>query len=405
MKKKQSSPHHGSLALLRETLRLFLEKDIPADRALNEIFRKHKLREEQTRSELARRFYGIIRYWRPLVNAIGADSFETVNEIRGLVETYNAWRFILRGEEPSFQGPVADRLKKYARIRIMRESLPDWLDTYAVEQLGETHWEKLAQALNEEPKIFLRVNTLKTDRDQLVTRLREENVPAEPVAGTDQTLLVKRYVNVFGLASYKDGWFEVQDYASQFVAPFVMAEPGMRVADCCAGNGGKTLHLAALMKNKGRIVAMDVSEKKLQELRNRCSRNGVDLVEIKTSPAAGSKLSGEGSFDRVLLDVPCSGSGVLRRNPDIRWRLQPEDLSRLIVQQQEILRRYAPLVKAGGMLVYATCSVFPSEGEMQVKTFLQEHADAWILDAEMRIDPVSQPGDGFYMARIKKISP
>lgn len=402
MKKGQASAQLGSLALLKETLTLFLEKDITADRALNETFRRHRLRDDRMRMELAWRFYGILRSWRPLVTALGTDSFETVAAIRELVEMWNAWRKICKGEEPAFSGPAIDRLKKYFRVRKMRESFPDWIDDLAVKELGEEHWTKLAHELNQEPKQFLRVNTLKTNRTKLVERLREEQVDAEPVAGTADTLLVKQYVNIFQLPSFKDGWFEMQDYSSQFVAPFLDVKPGMRVGDGCAGNGGKTLHLAALMQNKGKIVAMDISPKKLDELRVRCTRNGADLVETKQIDARKPDKRLEESFDRLLLDVPCSGTGVIKRNPDIRWRLIPDELQQLIREQKAILEANASFVKAGGKLVYATCSILPSEGENQVRDFLKTHDEDWELEEELRVDPVSSPGDGFYMARMKK---
>lgn len=402
MKKGKASPHLGSLALLKETLTLFMQKDVTGDRALNEIFKKHRLRDERTRQELAWRFYGILRSWRPLVAALGNDSFESVTAIRELVETWNAWRKICKGENPSFDGPVIDRLKKYVRVRKMRESFPDWLDDRAVKELGEAHWEKLAHELNQDPKLFLRVNTLKAKRGGLIERLKTEEVDAEPVAGTIDTIIVKQFVNLFQLPSFKEGLYEMQDYSSQLVAPFLEVKPGIRVADACAGNGGKTLHLAALMQNKGKIVALDISPRKLDELRTRCARNGVDLVETKLIDSDKVVKRMEGSFDRLLLDVPCSGTGVMKRNPDIRWRLLPEDMERLLRQQKEILEQNAVLVKSGGKMVYATCSIFPSEGEEQVQSFLKTHEEQWELEEEMRVDPVSSPGDGFYMARMKK---
>lgn len=404
MKKGKSSPHLGSLALLKETLTLFMQKDITADRALNEIFRKHKLRDERMRAELARRFYGIIRSWRPLVTAMGTDEFESMTAIRELVEMWNAWRKICKGEEPAFTGPAIDRLKKYSRVRKMRESFPDWIDDRAIQELGEAHWEKLSHELNQEPKLFLRVNTLKTNREELVQVLRDEEVDAEPVAGTADTLLVKQFVNIFQLPSFKAGLYEMQDYASQIVAPFLDLKPGMRVADGCAGNGGKTLHIAALMQNKGKIVALDVSPRKLDELRTRCTRNGVDLVETKLVDSEKVIQQMKGTFDRLLLDVPCSGTGVMKRNPDIRWRLIPAELEQMIREQKQILESNSSLVKPGGKLVYATCSIFPSEGEEQVRAFLKSHESDWELEEELRVDPVSSPGDGFYLARMKNIS-
>src|SRR6185369_699383 len=154
----------------------------------------------------------------------------------------------------------------------------------------------------------------------------------------------------------QEGLFEIQDGASQQVAPMLDPKPGERVIDACAGGGGKTLHLAALMKNKGRIISMDVSEVKLKALRERCSRNGVDIAEVKVIESSKTIKRLEKNADRVLLDVPCSGLGVLRRNPDKKWKLKPEDFIELRKLQAEILESYSEMTKVGGRLVYATCS-------------------------------------------------
>ena len=150
------------------------------------------------------------------------------------------------------------------------------------------------------------------------------------------------------------------------MAPLLDAKPGERVIDACAGGGGKTLHLAALMKNKGKIIAMDITERKLQSLRERCSRNGVDIAETRVIESMKTIKRLEKSADRVLLDVPCTGLGVLRRNPDKKWKISPEEITRLNALQKEILENYSQMVKIGGRLVYATCSCLPSENEKQV---------------------------------------
>jgi 16S rRNA (cytosine967-C5)-methyltransferase len=408
MTKKKTTPKGtsplGIPALLLETLSYFIDDAYTADRALNETFKKYKIRDQEQRSELALRFYGIVRFWRPLVTALGEDKFETHEQVRRLIGVSNAWKKIYAGEkQENLTGPPAERLNKYMRVRKLRESYPDWLDAFAVEQLGEESWEALSKALNKEPRLYLRTNTLKIKRELLMQKLKAEGVEAFMPNDSADALIVKVYANVFALESFHEGLFEVQDIASQRVSEFLDVQPGMRVADACAGNGGKTLHIAALMQNKGKIVAMDVVQNKLDELRARCTRNGVDLVEAKliNSPEAISKMAG--TFDRVLLDVPCTGTGVLRRNPDIRWRLYPEDVEEMVKKQEEILRTNAALVKQNGKLVYATCSIFPCEGEEQVKRFLEANADSWKLEEEMRINPVSDDGDGFYLARMKKI--
>jgi 16S rRNA (cytosine967-C5)-methyltransferase len=202
------------------------------------------------------------------------------------------------------------------------------------------------------------------------------------------------------MAAFKEGLFEVQDASSQCVAPFLQVEPGMKVIDACAGGGGKTLHIGALMQNKGRILALDVHQWKLNELRKRCGRAGVDVAETRMIEGSKSIKRLAGYADRVLLDVPCSGLGVLRRNPDAKWKLSNEEIDRLIIEQQDILTRYSVMVKPGGKLVYATCSVLPSENEDQVQKFLAKHGDDWTLEEEMKINPAESGHDGFYGARL-----
>ncbi|MEO5644975.1 MAG: RsmB/NOP family class I SAM-dependent RNA methyltransferase, partial [Bacteroidia bacterium] len=363
MSKKKTTPKGtsplGIPALLLETLANFIDDGNTADRALTETFRKYKIRDQEQRSELALRFYGIIRFWRPLVTALGEDKFETLEQVKRLIGAWNAWKKIYAGEkQENLAGPVAERMNKYMRVRKLRESYPDWLDAFAVEQLGEATWEAMSKSLNKEPKLYLRVNTLKIKRELLMQKLKAEGVEAYMHNDSEDALIVKVFANVFALESFHEGLFEVQDIASQRVSAFVDVQPGMRVADACAGNGGKTLHLAALMQNKGKLVAMDVMQNKLDELRARCTRNGIDLAETKLINSQEMIAKMNGTFDRVLLDVPCSGTGVLRRNPDIRWRLYPEDIQEMVKKQQEILESYSTLVKQNGKLVYATCSIF-----------------------------------------------
>ncbi len=178
----------------------------------------------------------------------------------------------------------------------------------------------------------------------------------------------------------------------------------MRVIDACAGGGGKTLHLAALMQNRGRILALDVHGWKLEELRRRCRRAGVDIVETRLIENSKSVKRLQDSADRLLLDVPCSGMGVLRRNPDAKWKLSPEQLQRLELEQATILERYSAMVKVGGKMVYATCSILPAENERQIERFLSTRAGSWELEQQWHSEPQSQGWDGFFAARLRRIS-
>ena len=181
--------------------------------------------------------------------------------------------------------------------------------------------------------------------------------------------------NAIYFQTLKEGLFEIQDASSQLVAAALEVEPGMRVIDTCAGAGGKSLHIAALMENKGQIIATDIYESKLRKLKIRTRRAGVFNITTKEidSPKVMKKM--KGTADRVLIDAPCSGIGVLRRNPDSKWKLEPEFVENIIKTQAEILENYSQLVKPGGKLVYATCSIFPSENEKQVHGFLKNHPE------------------------------
>ena len=176
-------------------------------------------------------------------------------------------------------------------------------------------------------------------------------------------------------------------------------QPGERIADACAGAGGKTLHLAALMKNKGKILALDIHDYKLNELKIRTRRAGVDIVETRVIDSSKVIKRLADSFDRVLLDVPCSGMGVLRRNPDSKWKLNPEEIQKMQSLQKEILGSYSKMVKPGGILVYATCSLLPSENQKQVEAFMGE---GWTLLQEIVVLPDEGRGDGFYAAKLKR---
>jgi 16S rRNA (cytosine967-C5)-methyltransferase len=281
----------------------------------------------------------------------------------------------------------------------IRASVPDWLNQMGKKEIGD-EWPDLLRALNRPAEVFLRANTVKIQAKPLAINLLKEEIETKTMPDLpDGLLLVKRQA-IFRSTCFQNGLFEVQDGGSQMISPFLQVAPGMRVIDACAGAGGKSLHLACLMKNQGLITALDVHDYKLDELRKRFRRNKITIIEPKliTGPHIIAQLRNKA--DRVLLDVPCSGTGVLRRNPDAKWKLKPEEVERLKVLQAEILRDYSQMVKPGGKLVYATCSVLPGENQHQVKAFLAAHGDEWKLEEEKTWTPNKQGFDGFYAARL-----
>ena len=200
--------------------------------------------------------------------------------------------------------------------------------------------------------------------------MQSEGIETEFLPNYPSALKLKERANVFVTEAFKDGWFEVQDASSQLVAEFLDVKPGMKVVDTCAGAGGKTLHLASLMENKGLLIAMDIYESKLKKLKVRARRNGVHNFDMRVIDSTKPIKKLHNKADRVLIDAPCSGLGVLRRNPDAKWKLEPEFLDRIRGVQADVLQQYSKIVKPGGKLVYATCSVLPSENQDQVNKFL-----------------------------------
>ncbi len=382
----------------------------PADKVIQFHLKNNRKWGSQDRRLFAECVYDLVRWWRKLLFVADvpwpADDTWQVS-MRGPHErAVEAWCLLNevelgRGVVRAFKS--AEGLRKIWRDptlpRSVRESIPDWMDTWASQQLGE-QWDRVVSVLNSPAPVFLRANRLKTTPEELVQKLRAEKIESER-AGEDGVRLVKR-ANVFLTKAFHAGLFEVQDLNSQKVAPALLAEPGMRVIDACAGAGGKSLHLAALMKNKGKIISMDVHEKKLEQLRLRATRAGATSIEARLIENNKTRKRLEGTAERLLLDVPCSGMGVLRRNPDSKWRLTREEVQRLIELQREILTGYSSMCKKGGLLMYATCSIMPLENSVQVRSFLSQSETGFELDTEETHWPEADGADGFYFARLKR---
>lgn len=292
--------------------------------------------------------------------------------------------------------------------RSTRHALPEWLDQMAVQLLGETHWQSELTALDQAAPIFIRVNALKATPQQVVTALAKSNIVSQAVASMPNTLRIEGRKNLTATDVYRKGWIELQDAGSQCIAPFCGVQPGMTVLDACAGAGGKTLHLADLMNNKGTIVAMDTDKRKLAILEQRAQRAGITI--IRTRHLNTPKVIDRYRFaaDRLLLDVPCSGLGAMRRQPDLKWHLSPQKIAELIALQSDILNRYSAMLHPEGRLIYATCSILPTENEQQIANFLQnnhqnaENKPTFALLQQQYISPADTGFDGFYMAKLKR---
>ena len=385
-----------------------------ADKVVEFAFKRHPKWGSRDRRLFAESLYEIVRHWRWFWHLAGLPDDEHAKRESITVERlWLVWAayWIQAGNDLPFfdeltpvrRGAIIERSKQDVPPAV-RASLPDWLDARLARELGEA-WPPIRTTLNQPAEVFLRVNTLKTDRRSLKARLAQDGFMTEVLKDIPSALRMQQRYHIFAMTAFKEGLFEVQDASSQRVAPFLEVEPGMKVVDACAGAGGKTLHLAALMQNKGRILALDVHDWKLAELRKRAARAGVDVVETRLIEGTKTLKRLAGYADRLLLDVPCSGLGVLRRNPDAKWKLSDAEIERLIAEQQDILQRYSALVKPGGKLVYATCSVLPSENEQQVQRFLAAQGDRWALEQELHIDPAATGHDGFYAARLRRLAP
>ena len=282
----------------------------------------------------------------------------------------------------------------------LRLSYPNWMMERLVVDLGEADAFALAAAMNERAPLAVRSNGVKVSREELVARLAEEGVVARPTELSPTGLLFETRVNAFGLSAFRDGLFEVMDEGSQLVAEAVAPPPRGRVVDACAGAGGKTLALAALLDGQGRILALDSNGKKLEELRRRARR--ASLSNVAAREVRGVELPAEaklGAWDRVLVDAPCSGLGTLRRNPEARWRLEPRTVDAFPAQQLSLMVTYAPLVAPGGRLVYATCTLLRQENESVVERFLAERPDFVLMPLKeiWGKERAGRLGDGTYL--------
>ncbi len=390
--------HRPLVESVCEALDDIFEKGYYADKVIERHLKFQRKWGARDRKYFAETVYDIVRWYRLLIELAESDDFFDIWRAYTLKrgQTLPDWA---ESDRMSLES-IADRMQELTGLPL-RASVPDWLYRRGQAEIGES-WDSLIQALNQPAPVYLRVNTLKGSREDLQNLLRTEEIETQFTSDPDGLVLLERK-SVFRTEAFKKGLFEVQDSSSQKVAPLLAVQPGHRVVDACAGAGGKALHLAALMKNKGKIIAMDIHEWKLKELKTRAARGGVDIIETRAIENTKTVKRLEGSFDRVLLDVPCSGLGVLRRNPDTKWKLTVEELERLNGLQAQIIKDYASMAKVGGRMVYATCSILPSENEKQVQKFLAQNPN-WKLVEEMSIRPDQGGSDGFYGAALVRES-
>lgn len=404
----------------------------PADAKLGEFFRNNRELGTKERAFVAESVYGVLRRLRYL-STVTANAEDDPDDARKLILAY-----LLRVQGMSIRElePMLNEQQKEWALMIKAkptDNLPlavqadvrDWLWDKLVDQYGEAEALAIARSMHEQATLDLRVNTIKGDRDEVLAKFLAENTSAnnsfEKTPYSPVGIRMPNRMNIGRHVLFTEGKIEVQDEGSQLLAFLVAPKRGMMVADFCAGAGGKTLAMGALMRNTGRLYAFDVSEKRLHNLGQRLKRSGLSnlqaqLIGSETDPKL-KRLNGK--FDRVLVDAPCSGLGTLRRNPDLKWRQTPEDVAELNIKQGNILARAAKLTKVGGRLIYATCSLLRDENENIAEQFLASHPDFKLLNAAeilsqqqialdtgpyLKLLPHLHHTDGFFAAVFEKQS-
>lgn len=404
----------------------------PADAVANDFFRERRFIGSGDRRAVSERVWSVLRAERRLawwLERAGAPATPRMRvaaalllegwRLDGVVQQFSGGRFaadkLSAAEQAALaqiEGHTLDHPEMPDAVRL---EVPDWLVTPLRERFGDALAREMA-AMGEPAPLDLRVNVLKTTREAARAALAAEGIEAAPTPLSPWGLRVAARRAVTTGPAFQAGLVEIQDEGSQLVALLVGGRPGMRVADWCAGAGGKTLAIAAAMENRGHILACDVHDKRLEGAVRRLRRAGVHNVERHLIEPGGKWTKRRaGTFDRVLVDAPCTGCGTWRRNPDSRLRLTEADLSELTAKQAAILDDAAPLVKAGGRLIYATCSLLPAENERQIEAFLARHAGfavvplsaAWegpapSADPYLSLTPARHDTDGFFGAILER---
>ena len=412
--------------------------DRPADDAAADYFRRRRYIGAKDRAHIAGHVYAVLRHRAALDWWIGiyrVDVGPRSRVIAALV-LIEGWRpetivaccdgdrfrpaRLSEAEERLVRGLTARTLRHPEMPRAVANDLPEWLVPYLDRVFGKGLESEMA-ALNAPATTDLRVNLLKADRETANRALAREGASAEPTPLSPIGLRLRERVPLGNLSAFKEGLVEVQDESSQIAALLADAQPGMRVVDFCAGAGGKTLALAAGMANRGKLVACEVSLRRLERSARRLRRAGVSNVERRALTGERDKWVKRhaGGFHRVFVDVPCLGTGTWRRNPDAKWRSGPEDLAELVERQQQILRSAARLVRPGGRLIYATCSLLREEDEAQAEAFLAAEPDFSLLPIArawdetiggaspggqhyLRLTPAQHGTDGFFVAVFER---
>jgi 16S rRNA (cytosine967-C5)-methyltransferase len=410
-----------------------LKSDAPADGVVSSFFRNRRFIGAKDRKAIASQLWRILRSRAKLIWGLKADHatarllviadliYAESKNVDALTGPFSGAKY----EPEPMTGYERKTAEKFAATdwskmpRHVRHELPEWLLERFDRAFGELADNEL-NALGQEAGLDLRANTLKSTRDEVLERLSAEELAPMLTPYSPWGLRLPARIAIGAHAGFQEGIMEVQDEASQLCALLVDAQSGMAVLDLCAGAGGKTLAIAATMANKGRLIACDVSVKRLERSKLRLRRAGVHNATLRILEEHDKWVGRQaGAFDRVLVDAPCSGTGAWRRNPDARWRLETANLVNLKATQDQVLDQAAPLVKTGGRLIYATCSLLPEENTERVTQFLHRHSefkvlpvpDVWkgLLGSDcpvphdfLTLTPARHGTDGFFVAILAR---
>lgn len=397
----------------------------PADAILSKFFRDNRAFGQNERGFIAETAYAVLRRRRLLDHLLGGEATPRKLVLAALTRLAGVSQRQLEGvvSEKELKWVAGLKGRQLGDLTVAEQAdFPDWLTDRLLEHMTPQELLALAQGLNQTAPLDLRVNPLKGDREAVLARFAEEGVAAEAGKLSPLCIRLKAKPALQKHPLYLEGSIEVQDEGSQLLGYLLAPRRGEMVADFCAGAGGKTLLVGALMRSTGRLYAFDVSGKRLARLKDRVARSGLSnvhpVVIANENDIRIKRLAGK--LDRVLVDAPCSGLGTLRRNPDLKWRQTPEGVAELARKQHDILKGASRLVKKGGRLVYATCSILPEENEAIVADFLAAHPDFRQISAQdilaaqgialacgsmLLLAPHTHGTDGFFAAVLERNIP
>lgn len=404
MREKTRKKLHRPLLLgLEEGLkRIFIENE-KSDYVVPSLLRKNKKWGSRDRAFIAENTYEMVRNKRLVLHMISKEEVENESDLKPMI---GAWLLTkgYPGEGEFFEGldPEQVMVKKEAvSDPAVQHSVSDDLFQFIVDEIGEEKWLTELKSMDSKADIYIRTNLRYISREDLRESLGTKGIETEIVEDTKGGLRLLKSANLIQTEEFRNGFFEIQDAGSQKIVEFLDPKPGKIIIDTCAGAGGKTLHLADYISDNGEVIAMDIEEGKLEILNRRKERN--NALSVSTHLIESTVLDQyQEKADYVLIDAPCSGLGVIRRNPDTKNTLKPQFIDEVKKVQYDIIKEYSKMLKSGGSMVYATCSILPSENEMQVQLFLIENK-GFELIKEKQIWPSESNYDGFYMALLKKL--